>query len=385
MASKKPTIVVIGASFAGIPIAHSLLKDVQTSKIILINPSPTFYFAVAGPRIMAKPMAFRTEEYLIAINSAFDQYPSDSFDFVQGRVSAINPDEKSVTVDDGTIIPFDYLVIASGSTTQSTTRDDIPVPFKQSNLNNMATLIKNAQNAISLASRIVIGGAGPIGVELAGEIAEAAEQQGKSVTIILVSASYRVLPMLKESASKAAESLLAQKKVETIKSRKVTDATMSTDSRTWNISLDNGDQITADLYIPTTGVVPNSSFIPQEWLDNEGWVKVNSELRVQGRNNKHHPIYAAGDITNNSMRLAFKAAEQAAVVATNIKSDIVGHSSKTKRRVYDQGNSVIMIVPVGASGGTGQLFGITLWSFMVKYMKSNDFFVSKARSMIGAT
>jgi pyruvate/2-oxoglutarate dehydrogenase complex dihydrolipoamide dehydrogenase (E3) component len=33
--------------------------------------------------------------------------------------------------------------------------------------------------------------------------------------------------------------------------------------------------------------------------------------------------FAAGDITNNSMRLSFKAQEQAAVVAANLKVEIV--------------------------------------------------------------
>ncbi|GFF43179.1 hypothetical protein IFM58399_06861 [Aspergillus lentulus] len=382
MTSTKTTVVIIGASFAGAPIAHSLLKDVSTVKVILINPSPTFYFSIAGPRIMAKPTAFRPEQYLIPIESAFKKYPSESFEFVQGRVTAINPEDKSVMVDGQTSIQFDYLVIAAGSTTPSTTRSDVPIPFKQSNADNMVTLIQNAQQAISSASQIVIAGAGPIGVELAGEIAEAAQEQGKSVKITLVSASDRVLPMLKTSGSKAAESLLTQKNVTIITSQAVTDAVLSTNG-TWNLFLSNGQQLTADLYIPTTGVLPNSSFIPQQWLDTDGWVKVDHELRVQGGQNAPLPVYAAGDITNNSMRLSFKAAEQAVVVAANIKNDILG--SKYKRRVYDQGDSIMMIVPVGASGGTGQLFGMTPWSFVVKAIKGKDFFVSKAPSIIGAS
>ncbi|KAF7155887.1 hypothetical protein CNMCM5623_008767 [Aspergillus felis] len=382
MASTKTTVVIIGASFAGTPIAHSLLKDVTTVKVILINPSPTFYFCIAGPRIMAKPAAFRPEQYLVPIESAFKQYPSESFEFVQGRVTSINPEDNSVMVDGQTTIQFDYLVIAAGSSTASTTRNDIPIPFKPSNADNMATLIDNAQQAISSASQIVIAGAGPIGVELAGEIADAAQERGKSVKITLVSASHRVLPMLKKSGSKAAESLLTQKNVTVISSQAVTDAVLSTNG-TWNISLSNGQQLAADLYIPTTGVLPNNSFIPQQWLDTDGWVKVNQELRVQGGQDSPLPIYAAGDITNNSMRLSFKATEQAAVVAANIKNDILG--SKYKKRVYDQGDSIMMLVPVGASGGTGQLFGMTPWSFMVKTIKGKDFFVSKAASFIGAS
>ncbi|KAL6230845.1 hypothetical protein BDW75DRAFT_244474 [Aspergillus navahoensis] len=43
-----PHIVITGASFAGIPIAHSLLKDIPSVKVTLINPSSTFYFAIGS-------------------------------------------------------------------------------------------------------------------------------------------------------------------------------------------------------------------------------------------------------------------------------------------------------------------------------------------------
>ncbi|GLA44395.1 hypothetical protein AnigIFM63309_003157 [Aspergillus niger] len=241
MVSEKPVIVIIGASLAGIPTAHSLLEDINY-KVILINSSPTLYHTVAGPRIMAKP---------------------------------------------------------THSTRKITSSESDQLLF--------GTLIKNAQDAITSASSIVIGGAGPIGVELAGEIAEALEQRGEPMGITIVSAWHRALPTLKKSASKAVESLLAQK-----------NCNMSTDNKIWDITLDSAHQITADLNIPTTGVVPNNSFIPREWLDDGGWVK--SELRGLVNHDEQHPIYAAGHISN-SMRLAIKAAEHAAVLATN-KNDI---------------------------------------------------------------
>lgn len=34
-------VVIVGGSFAGLNIAHALLKDVPNVKIVLINPSPS--------------------------------------------------------------------------------------------------------------------------------------------------------------------------------------------------------------------------------------------------------------------------------------------------------------------------------------------------------
>lgn len=314
-------------------------------------------------------------------------------EFIAGTATAIDATAKSVSVtetgsENAKSLSYDYLVIASGSTTDATTGKitGTPMPFKQTGRDDMKQVIEASQQLVQNAKEIVIAGAGPIGVELAGELAEAAAQNGKAgqLSITLVSATDRVLPSLKPGASTAAKKLLEQKKIKVITSRRVADVEEATPSdgtkKSWTVALDNGDKLPADLYIPTTGVLPNSRFIPAQFLDKDGWVKVDKELRVQGDDsNASLPIYAAGDITNNSQRLAFKAAEQAGVAAANLKADILG---KGGRKTYDQGEAVMMVVPVGEAGGTGQLFGMTPWSFMVRMIKGKDFFVSKAASVV---
>lgn len=382
--SSQAHVVIVGASFAGIPIAHSLLKDIPTVKVTLINPSPTFYFAIAAPRLLAKRNAFKPEQYLLPIEREFSQYRTKSFEFVQARASVIDVSAKTVSLDTGRNVHFDYLVIASGSTTASTSQKNaIPIPFKQSNSDDMNTVIQNAQDSISMAESIVIAGAGPIGVELAGEIAEAAQQSGRRVNITLVSASYRILPMLKPAGSATAEKLLTNMGVEIVKNQKVSGAVQSKESHSWTVTLDEGRKLDVDLYIPTTGVLPNNDFIPANLLDENGWVMVDKGLRVKSPRGSaaRLPIFAAGDITNNSMRLSFKAQEQAAVVAANLKAEIVGQG---KGKLYDQGDKTMMVVPVGSTGGTGLIMGWTPWGAMVKMVKGKDFLISKAHSAVSA-
>lgn len=368
-------VVIVGASFAGLQIAHSLL-ELPNVKVVLINPATRFYWNIAAPRILAKPNAFKAEQYLLSIKDAFNKYPSESFEFIQGTATAIDVDSKTVSVNphdsvDVTSVSYDYLVIASGSTTASTTGEitGTSIPFKPSNRDDVEKLMEAAQQTVAGAKEIVIGGAGPIGVEVAGELAEVAEQSGNKVSITLISATDRVLPMLKPSGSSAAQKQLEQKHVKVLTSTRVSGVEASGDG--WTVSLDNGKTLSADLYIPTTGVIPNNSFIPAQFLDQDGWVKVDKEMRVVSSKQ----IYAAGDITNNSMRLSFKAVEQAKVAANNLKADIL---STGEPKSYDQGESVLMMVPVGAAGGTGQLFGMTPFSFMVRMIKGRDYFIGKA-------
>ncbi|KAJ5226327.1 FAD-dependent pyridine nucleotide-disulfide oxidoreductase [Penicillium chermesinum] len=339
------TVVIIGGSVAGLTAAHPLLA-VAGVKVVLINPSPTFFWNIAAPRIVTKPAAFESQQYLLPIKDAFAQYPAESFEFILGTATAINAESKTVSLtlsdsDDTKTIPFDYLLIASGASTPATTGQitGLAIPFKPTNYNNLEEAIQTAQDHIAKAQNIVIGGAGPVGVELAGELAEAAAADGRSVSITLVTATDRVLPMLKESASQAAEKQLQAKRVSIITASRVTDAKANGegDSKPWAIKLSSGHELTADMYIPTTGCEPNSQFVPPAFLDEDGWVKVDKEMRVLSpENSTPLSIYAAGDITTNSMRLSFKAVEQARAAAANIKSDIEG---KTDRKSYDQGRA----------------------------------------------
>jgi apoptosis-inducing factor 2 len=109
-------------------------------------------------------------------------------------------------------------------------------------------------------------------------------------------------------------------------------------------------------------------------------VQVDDELRVTaGSQSKHgrrdQLIYAVGDITTHPVRMAMKVGEQVPVVVANLKADITGQG---KRATYVQNPK--MLVPVGASTGTGVAMG-WVWSKLVSLMKGRDFFVSKAAGL----
>ncbi|GKZ37873.1 hypothetical protein AbraIFM66950_009700 [Aspergillus brasiliensis] len=416
------TIPIIGASIAGLSIAHSLLstnfKGIKI-KILLINPTPTFYWAIAAPRIITKPTAFSESQYLIPIVDGFKKYSSDVFEFVLGKATSINFENKTIQLEEYTNdskvsreVKYDYLVISSGST-PSASLGRIPgvtgdknekgeiYPFKLSptSTTTISEAIQSAQETILSAKRIVVIGAGPIGVEIAGELGDLIPPSSTSTSnngekegekeITLISATPRILPVLKESASSAATSLLTQKGVKVLTDTKVVSVSSPSgdNNRGYTLHLSNGDTLDTDIYIPTTGVIPNNSFIPKEVLDEHGWVKVDPELKVSGVEG----VYAAGDITNHTQKLSFKAEEMAGVVVGNLVNDINnidGTGSRwwkgcgSGRKTYNEGTDVMMVVPVGSSGGTGQAFGWVLISFMVWLAKGRDYFIWKARSYV---
>ncbi|GKZ80071.1 hypothetical protein AnigIFM56816_004287 [Aspergillus niger] len=418
---KTITIPIIGASFAGLTTAHSLLSHFTTNKskglkikILLINPTPNFYWAIAAPRILTKPTAFSESQYLIPIADGFTKYSADVFEFILGRATSLDFENKLLQVEESTTnntkktlreIKYDYLVIASGSTPSASSssplfpgetenkdadRKEMIYPFKLSptSTSTITETIQSAQSTISTSKRITIIGAGPIGVELAGELADlttSSSEEKKDIT--LISSTPRILPILKESASETATSLLTSKGVRVLTNTKVISVSSKAGGG-YELKFESGETMDTDIYIPTIGVLPNSSYIPGEVLDEKGWVRVDSELKVVGVDG----VYAAGDVTDCKQKLSFKADEMAGVVVGNLVNDIDNSAGKGGRgwwrgcgggrKTYDEGTEVMMVVPVGSSGGTGQAFGLVLFSFMVWLAKGRDYFIWKARGYV---
>ena len=66
-----------------------------------------------------------------------------------------------------------------------------------------------------------------------------------------------------------------------------------TPDRGITLTLSNGEQVDADMYIPAFGLSPNSSYIPSEFLDDKGYVEVDMNLRVKGAED----VWAIGDVS----------------------------------------------------------------------------------------
>ncbi|KAJ5597940.1 hypothetical protein N7537_008024 [Penicillium hordei] len=383
MSSKPVSVIVIGGSHAGLGVSHKLLRQAPNASITLINPSEEYYFNIATPRFLVKPQSLPSSKYLLNIREAFREYPSGTFTFVQGLVTKIDYSNKSVLVttgesfstkSDDISVGFDYLVIASGSTTPATLgQGSLKLPFKVTGFEDTNKAISEAQKKLQVATRVVIGGAGPLGVELAGELAEAS---GPKKIITLVSKTSLLLGGATETVQRTAESLLRRKGVEILKNITVDQVEQDHETKSWMVTLSTGQTIVADEYISTTGVIPNNEFIPKGFLTHGGWVNVDEHLRVVEDKISRSDTYAVGDITCHPYRLLSRVSLQGATVASNIAGSI---AKDTRLATYSaEAQTKMMVVPVGQSTGTGHLGGWTLWGCLVWYFKGKDFLTYEA-------
>lgn len=268
-------------------------------------------------------------------------------------------------------LPYDYVVIASGSTSNATTgTDSFQIPFKQSGTGKIEAELKTAQEAIKSAKGVIIGGAGALGVEFAGEIAEA--YPGTEVT--LLTNADNVLPGLREATRRNAAKILKKKGVKILADKTVTAASKDAAGK-WNVVTADGQTLTADFYANTTGVLPNNEFIPASLLNQQGWVEVDNHFVSKADSS----VYAVGDITHYSARLLSRVEGQVHVLISNLKADITG---KGKRAEYKSDPSLMVVMPIGKSTGTGQIKGFTLPGLMVSLVKGKDYFTGSGKKFI---
>lgn len=369
-------IVVLGASYTGLAISHSLLKHAYPKakdfRVILVNPSQRLFWNFASVRAIV-PGILTDEQMYAPIAQGFTQYPAGSFEFFEGTAESLDISKNLVTVataageGEKKMVDFTYdtLVIATG------TRGGVNTPWKQnSTYQDSLDTLHSYQVRVGKAKSIVIGGAGATGVETAGELGFA-YKTSKEITII--SNSPTVLPKAMPSVQQAAQKELAKLGVKIIPNTTVT-STVDNGEKT-EIRLASGQVIEADLYLATVGVTPNSSFLPKDFLNASGHVKVDSYLRVQDSLN----IWAAGDITELSYGSIIHAEQQALHVAKNIAAELTGTGSVVK---YKRDEKYMLAASLGRKKGTGQAGTMKLPSFMVWWFKARTLGIEKMPGLI---
>lgn len=89
-------------------------------------------------------------------------------------------------------------------------------------------------------------------------------------------------------------------------------------------------------------------------------------------------IYAPGDVTDHKQKIPIRAVQQASVVSSNLRSEVLGNP---QLRGLARGEWVTL-VPSGPDTGTGHMSQIVPSGFMVRLIKGVDYFVKWAHGIV---
>ncbi len=308
-------VVIAGGGFAGALIAKALDKD-SVFNVTLIDAKDYFEFTPGVLRSIVDPLHLKKIQVL---HSAYLK-----------RTKIVNGEVNEATEHDVAVgkqrIPFDYLVVSSGST--------YTMPIKQQNVvfATRGTTLRNYHEKLCAAKTILIIGGGIVGVELAAEIA--AQYYDKHV--ILVHSRDTLMPRMPAKAQQYAHSFLKKRGVEFVFNERITEGSGAT------YATKSGKRITADLAFLCTGIKPNTQFLFKNFkdrLDEKNQVYTSVYLQMKG----HENIFAAGDVTAiPEEKTAQNAEEQAKIIAHNIsalekKQPLKEYESKPRAMVISLG------------------------------------------------
>ncbi|ONN41616.1 FAD-dependent oxidoreductase [Enterococcus mundtii] len=155
-------IVIVGGSFAGIQTAISLRNDCPESEIIIIEKQARIGFIPNSVNLILKG-EFHEEAHHYWITKEQLTQEHQIAVRVETEVTALNSDKNQIQLNDGEILSFDFLVIATGSQQRfrfSTQENDTIWTIKDPKTS------QQFQQRIGNAKKIAVVGAGQVGLEL---------------------------------------------------------------------------------------------------------------------------------------------------------------------------------------------------------------------------
>jgi NADH dehydrogenase len=370
---EKKRIIILGAGFAGLNLAMKI-KDTAYD-IILIDQynfhqfQPLFY-QVATARLEPSSISFPLRKIFQRKRNVHVRI---------SKVSNVDIQKQVVSTEDQGDFPYDYLVIATGCTTNFFGNKDVEkyaYPMKSTpdaiTLRNRILLnFEEALNAtpeeLEKIMNIVIVGGGPTGVELAGALAEMKnkilpkdypDMDFKKLNIYLLEGSAHTLANMSEPSQEKSQLYLEQLGVKVW-----TNSLLNTyDGQV--VTLKDGRTIPTHNVIWAAGIMGNiPPGIPAEAVVRGNRIKVDEYNRLQGTTN----VFALGDVAYMETPDWPKGHPQLANVATNQGK----HLAKNMKRLLDGQNMLPfkyknpgVMATVGKSKAVVDLPGIRFQGFL---------------------
>lgn len=369
-------IVIIGGGFGGLNFLHKAKKS--DNEFILIDKTNHHLFQPLLYQVATAVLS--PADIAVPIRHLFNNDKNVSV--ILGEVKDIDKDSNLLTLDDGEIISYDYLILSVGSKHSY---------FGKNDWSKYSNGLKVINDALDIRDRIlkafekaekekdelkrqeylnfVIVGAGPTGVEMAGSIAEIAFKNMKKeyrnfdtsdANVYLIEAGPKILSMFSEKLATKAEQYLKDLGVTVRKNEKVINIKK-------NILTTESSEIATDNIIWAAGneASPLIKKLDTD-TDLQGRALVDEYCLIKDSNN----IFVIGDASNFKNKnnkslpgIAPVAIQQGRYLAKIIKSNIKNKEMKPFK--YTDKGMMATVGKFKAVGVVGNLeiTGLIAWLF----------------------
>lgn len=377
MPAKVHRVVILGGGFGGLLAAQKLKRaPVQVTLIDRRNFhlfQPLMYQVATG--------SLSPGEIAAPLRSVLSKQKNT--EVLLGEAADIDPQNNRVTMTDGAEFAYDSLIVATGSKTSYYGNDA---------WREVAPSLKSVEEATSIRHKIllafecaersttaedvkawltfVIVGAGATGLELAGALAEIANETLKhdfrkinpaEARILLVEGGPRILPAFPEDLSAKAEKLVSRLGVEIQKNVKVTQI----DANGVTLARQNGTERLAAKTVLWAGGVTTNEFGRKlaervhAQTDRSGRILVTPQLTLPNYPN----IFVVGDLAQAQGKngkplpgVAQVAMQGGSYAAKVIRARVEGKPEPPPFHYFDKGDMAV----IGRAAAVANIFGLHL-------------------------
>lgn len=271
--------VIVGAGPSGVTAAETLRKTDPESTVTLVDGEvEPPYGRMAIPYFLIG----KVPEEGTYLRKGDNHFENMGINRVQAHAESVNTTDNTLALDNGETVPYDKLLVASGSHPIKPPIEGLDRP----GIHHCWTL-EDARNIAKITGEgvdVVLMGAGFIGCI----IMEALALSGANLTV--VEAGDRMVPrMMDQNAGNMIKNWCIEKGVNVLTSARVNSVDDADGKLAVNV--DTGDVIKADLVVVATGVRPNTDFLEGSGVEIEDGILVDNTLRSSVEN-----IFAAGDV-----------------------------------------------------------------------------------------
>lgn len=350
------SVVVLGAGYAGTATVTRLQDlDQDSLSVHWIDDTATHLVRHEVHRAVRRP-SVRDD-----ITVPLEDIATTDTNVTRGTVVDVDTDNRRVSLEDGTTLDYDYLVVAIGSDPEYYGIDGlVEHAYSLSSLDDALAINEAIEDAMAEATasdpaQVVVGGGGLSGIQTAGEIAAFRDEHDAPLEITLVEALREIFPNGDDDLRSAIEATLDDVGVRVLTNDPIVEAEPN------RVHFDGRDPIPADVLIWTGGIRGQSAV-------GDGSIESKNDRLLAGADCKTNDdrVFAVGDtalvVTENgpappTAQAAIQAGE---AVANNVVKDANG-SAPTDWSYTDRGTLVsigeralandVLGLPTGVIGG----------------------------------
>jgi len=273
------TVVVVGASLAGLRAVQTLRREGHTGRIVLVGAErhwPPYDRPPLSKQVLTG--TWEPEKARLRVDDSF------SADLILGRRAVgLDLEARQVALDDGTLLDFDGLVVATGASARTLPGTESTAGVHVLRTMDDCSVLKREFGA---ARRVAVVGAGFIG----SEAASSCRSLGLDVTVIEALS----LPLVRVLGPQMGEFAAALQRKNGVDLRLgVGVEAIEGDGRVERVRLSDGTSVEADVVVVGIGVVPETGWLAGSGLEIGDGLICDERCVATGSDGR---VVAAGDV-----------------------------------------------------------------------------------------